>query len=176
MDTLLDPQESIALTKWHIQEKQLDKALIQIKPVIQGEAAEPEALLIAARLYAQLQLFSHAQNLFSQYLEKNGDDSAAKFQLGMSYFDNGDNDKASETWSDILKTEKNHPPALFYSAIVLLQKQDSKSALVHLKNIIASTSSDNLYYNKAKELIIEVEKNSSNVTNINSKEIYKTEH
>lgn len=176
METILDQQESIALTKWHIQEKRLDKALIQIKPVLQNENIEAEALVIAARLYAQLKLFNHAQTCFIKYLEKNKDDTAAQFQLGMSYFDNRDNDKAIEIWSKILEKDENHPPALFFSAITLLQKQDNKAAIANLKKIIDFAEVDNLYYNKAKELIIDIEKNTSNVTQINAKEIYKTEH
>ena len=176
MDSILDSQENIALTKWYIQEKQLDKALLQIKPVIQSEAAEAEALLIAARLYAQLQLFSHAQKLFKRYMENNEQDTAAQFQLGMCYFDSGEQQKALEEWANILKQNEKHPPALFYTAIAQLQQNKTDNALQHLKRILNTAQVDNLYYNKAKELVVQIENQSPNIDNLPTQELYQTEH
>lgn len=176
MDSILDNEENIALTKWYIQEKQLDKALKHIKPVINGKEPNTEALIIAARLYAQLQLFNHAQTLFEKYLEKHSDDINIIFQLGMTYFDNGEQDKALDAWLKILEKAPGHPPALFYCAIARLQKGETELALSQLKHIINTAQVDNLYYEKAKELIVQVETQTPDLDRLTPQNVYDTEH
>ena len=176
MDSILDNQERVALTKWYIQEKQLDKALIHIKPTLDDKDVNSEAILIAARLYAQLQLFDHAQKLFEQHLSNSPEDYNIRFQLGMTHFDNGNLEEALDAWHQILSKVANHPPALFYSAIALLQQDQTEQALVNLKNIINTAQVDNLYYEKAKELVVEVEKQAPNLDKLAAKNIYETEH
>ncbi len=176
MDTILDQKESLALTKWYIQEKRLDKALLQVKPLLEQGKTSPELSLIAARLYAQLGLFEYAEDFFTQYLSTNNNDLAAKFQLGMCFFDNNEIDIALSTWTEILEQQPNHPPALFYSSIVLLQQGNTDKAVSQLKQIINSTPLDNLYYNKSKDLIIQIENQSLDTQSLPSPDIYQTEH
>lgn len=176
METLFDHDERIALTKWHIQEKQLDKALAQIKPVLTEADDHDEAALIGARLYAQLQLFARAEALFKRYLKNHQYDINTQFQLGMCYFDQAENEQALLIWEKILQTNPLHPPALFYSAMVQLKNNKTGEATSALKKIMDSVPMDNLYYNKAKELLVQMDNPASAANNIPVGDIYKTEH
>ena len=176
MDVILDKDERVALTKWHVQEKQLDKALLQIKHVLEEDSEHDEAMLIAARLYAQLQLFGRARQLFEKYLNKHTKDIDARFQLGMCYFDQNDYSNALQTWKGILGTNNHYPPALFYSAITLLRQNKSVEGVTQLKTILATVEIDNFYYNKAKELLMQIENQPSSIASKPVNDVYKVEH
>jgi len=158
-ESALDPEERLALVKWYVDQNRLDSALIEIKPLLVDETSN-EVLITAARLYAQLRLFARAEALFSRYLEIDPGSINARFQLGMSRFDNGDLSAAIDTWQQILATDPHNPPALFYSALARLQNGDAGESGAMLNTILQHTATNNLYHGKARDLLDQLEQNS----------------
>lgn len=175
----LDADERLALVKWYIDQNRLDRALGEIK-VLLDDDADGELLLTGARLYAQLRLFERAETLFTRYLEQNPDSGNARFQLGMTRFDGGDLAGALDTWQQVLEAEPNNPPALFYSALARLQKGEAGESGPMLQQIIDSTRDDNLYHGKARDLLAQMQQSAEPKAGVGSsqtgKNPYATEH
>ena len=180
-----DPDERLALAQWYIDQNRLDNALAEIKGLL-DDKANSQITLTAARLYAQLRLFERAQKLFQQYLEQNPNSTNARFQLGMSQFDNGEAEQALDTWQHLLEAKPENPPALFYSALARLQRGESGEAESMLHTILHHTHRDNLFYGKASDLLdqIRLEPNRIQAANESLAEVdnkagknhYETEH
>ncbi|MFT6102062.1 MAG: tetratricopeptide (TPR) repeat protein [Granulosicoccus sp.] len=183
---LLDHEEMIALVNWHMEQKQFDKALLIIKPLLDIEGITSGVYVLAGRLYAQLGLFSQAESLFKQYLEEHPNDDQVAFQLGMTQFDANKTEDAAATWNTILSSQPHNPPALFYNALAQLRLDNQEKAIINLQTILTQVHTDNLYFGKSKELISELERNprfrgTANKINATenafpSKDIYSIEH
>ncbi len=183
---LLAKYEMLAHTKRYIEQNQLDNALREIKPLL-ATAESQETIVVAARLYAQLQLFDRAQSLFARYLELRPEASHIRFQLGMTQFEVGESEKALATWEAVLTAQPQNPPALFYTALAYLQSKNSEKAIFCLQTILQQIPVDNLYYGKAKDLIGQLEQDpefrnnnrtveSFSASRLADKDIYSTEH
>lgn len=186
LHSLLDNEELIALANWHMEQNQLDKALLTIKPLLDIEGINTGLYVLAGRLYAQLGLFIQAESLFKQYLEEHPDDNQVIFQLGMTQFDSNETEEAINTWKNLLILDPYNPPALFYNALAQLRIYAQEDAIIHLQTILTHVSTDNLYFGKAKELIKELELNptfrgtankvNSSENQFPNKDIYSIEH
>lgn len=186
LHSLLDTEELTALTSWHMERNQLDKALLTIKPLLDIEGVNSGVYVLAGRLYAQLGLFIQAESLFKQYLEEDPDDDQVVFQLGMTQFDSNETEEAINTWKNLLAKQPYNPPALFYNALAQLRINNQEEAIILLQSILTHVSADNLYFGKAKDLIKELELNPTfrgAANKINSadnvfknKDIYSVEH
>jgi tetratricopeptide (TPR) repeat protein len=183
----LDNEEASALVKWHMEQNQLDKALMMTKSLLDGKTVDDEIQLLAARLYAQLRLFEKAQQLFNQYIDKNPTASHVKFQLGMTLFDSEKTEEAIQTWSSILAEQPYNPPALFYLALAYLKQDNKEDAIRKLQTILTNIPTENLYFGKAKDLISGLERdpsfrgaankvNSTKNHTPSAKDIYSIEH
>lgn len=151
--SLFAPDELIALARHHIDNNRLDLALEKLKLVLAGNAPEPEAIAMAARLYAQLGLPRRAQELFQHYLVLHPDAPTEQFQLAMAYFNDGQADQAQALWDSILERDPVHPPALYFSALHQARQGKAQDARRHLDVLLQSAAPSNLYAERGKELL-----------------------
>lgn len=148
---ILELDELIVLAKLDLEANNLSGALIKLKHA-HIKYCEDEVLVMLARLYARLGLFDKATPLFSEYLSNNPDAVVEKFQLGMTHFDNDQFDQALEVFEAIIdKEESNHPPAMFYSTLILTKQNKQDDAVSRLVNILSTVDNKNLFYSRAYE-------------------------
>lgn len=179
-----EPDELVALARLNVERGELDEALWKLKLVIAEENPAPEALAMTARLYAQLGLFERAKPLFQRYLTSQPNAVNETFQFGMVHFDAGQQAEALVIWDALLKTQTTHPPALFYRALALHQLGQLPEARHCLDILLKSAAPDNLYFNRAKELLQSIENMPTGrggtapaeAIRLAPKDAYKTEH
>jgi len=178
-----ESDELVALARLNIERGEVDEALWKLKQVITETNPPAEALAMSARLYAQLGLFERAKPLFQRYLELQPNAVNEIFQLGMVHFDAGQQAEALKIWDGLLKTQPTHPPALFYRALALHQLDQSPEARHSLDILLKSAAPDNLYFNRAKELLQTIENPPAGrvaapteAMRMAPKDAYKTEH
>ena len=147
---LLDLEELIVLAKLDLEANDLSGALTKLK-LAKSKDGDAEVVVMLARLYARLGLFNKATPLFSEYLQDNPDALVEKFQYGMTFFDNKQLSKALEIFESILEQEANHPPAMFYSTLILSEQNKVEDAMAGLENILLTVDSKNLFYSRAHE-------------------------
>lgn len=145
--------ELLALAQLDLEKGNIENALRKLKRLVAAKNPPIEAYTMAARTYAQLGLFERAKALFKSYLKHNPDAIVESFQLGMTHFDAGEKEEAMTIWDAIIKKEPVHPPALFYRGLVLAQQGKTADAKQSLDTLMQSAPADNLYFNRAKELL-----------------------
>ena len=183
---LFESDELMALARLDIERNELDEALWKLKQVIAETNPPIEALAMTARLYAQLGLLERAKPLYQRYLEEQPDAINETFQFGMVHFDAGQQVEALNIWDGLLKSQPTHPPALFYRALALHQLGQLPEARHSLDILLKSAAPDNLYFNRAKELLQTIENLPATLAGRSSapveakrvapKDAYKTEH
>lgn len=181
---VFDLDELVALARQDIERGVLDQALRKLKQVLMDKNPPSEALTIAARLYAQLGLFSRAAVLYQRFLETNPGAVTETFQLGMTQFDAGHTNEAMKIWDGLLREYPTHPPALFYKGLVLARQGQATDAKHVIEILMKSTPMDNLYFGRGRELLQTIDTGlrstapSSSVADTHTlpKDIYKGEH
>lgn len=160
MDTLgsFDQDELTALARIDIQKERVEQGLEKLKRILAGESPSLEAVSMAARLYAQLGLFDHAKPLFEQYLAARPDAVEEEFQLGMVELEKGESELALKIWEDMLRRQPTFPPGLFYSALVLSRQSKIAEARRNLDVLLQTVATDNLYFERGKELLQTLER------------------
>lgn len=150
---ILELDELVILANLDLEANNLSDALIKLK-LAYKKGGKGELLAILARLYARLALFDKAKPLFAEYIRENPNAMVEKFQYGMTFFDSNDLEQALGIFNSILEHEPAHPPAKFYSSLVLLRKEDVKEATRRLEEILSTVDKENLFYQRAKEQLI----------------------
>jgi len=183
---LFESDELVSLARLNIERGEVEEALWKLKQVIAEANPPAEALAMSARLYAQLGLFERAKPLFQRYLVMQPNAVNEIFQLGMVHFDAGQQAEALKIWDGLLRTQPTHPPALFYRALALHQLDQSPEARHSLDILLKSAAPDNLYFNRAKELLQTIENPPATLAGRGAapteamrmapKDAYKTEH
>jgi tetratricopeptide (TPR) repeat protein len=148
-----DADELLALARLAIERNDIESALAKLKQALAVEKPLAEAQSMAARVYAQLGLFERAKDLFAAYIAQQPDALVERFQLGMAHFDLGEIDAALQLWDAVLKKDPVHPPALFYSALALAQRNKLSDAKLSLDKLLQSAAADNLYFGRGKDLL-----------------------
>ena len=154
---LFDREELIALAKEDLSKQQVEGALAKLKAAEKLSDNVDEATGLLAKIYAQIKLFDRAKALFSKYLEHHPQAINERFQLGMVNLDNNDPQTAIAIWEPLLLEDNTHPPALYYSAVALLELNQAVKARRHLEVLLQTAASDNLYFNRAKELLMQID-------------------
>lgn len=157
--SILDNDELLGITRWQLDQGQFGDALVSVKHILERDDKPLEGFRLGAKIYAQLGLFDHAKKAFKTFLDATPDALTEFFQYGMVHYDSGDLDKAIEIWQGILEKEPTYPPGLFYCALGLANKNDTTEALKLLDVLIKSAPSDNLYFERGRELIRSIEQN-----------------
>lgn len=183
-----DAEEFIALARIDVERGQLDEALWKIKQALKAPAPPAEGLAMGARLYAQLGLFDRAKDLFERYLKLEPNAINETFQLGMVHFDAGQTQEAKKLWDELLAKFPTHPPAMFFRALIMARENEAAAAAQLLERLLKSVPADNLYFERAKELLQTIQTGQAPVvqpkangaqkepTRIAAKDAYKTEH
>jgi tetratricopeptide (TPR) repeat protein len=148
----LDGEELLALAKHEIQRGDFERALARLKPLVSLADPPADALAVAARVYAQLGLMERARAAFARYLESHPGAVHETFELGATYFDQGDDPKALEHWHRALSLQPTHPPTLFFSAAALSRAGKGADARRHLDVLFNSAPADNLYVERGRDL------------------------
>jgi tetratricopeptide (TPR) repeat protein len=167
---LLDNNELLAITRWHLSRDDFGQALIYYKLIAKQKNAPDEAFKLGGKIYAELGLFEYAEKSFKKFIDRNPDEITEIFQYGMVHLDKGDTDAAVKIWDDLLLKEPNHPPTLFYSALTLSNNKKSDKAKKHLETLIKTAPSDNLYFEKSRDLLLKIENNLSSIQNMENQE------
>ena len=154
---ILDAEELLVLARIDMERKQMDSALVKLKNAVKLNEEMKEISSTLATLYAQVGMFERAANIYSEILEKEPESVWERFQYGMVQRDLGNVDAALSSWKKVLELDKTHPPALFFCAEAEL-KNNEEEARRYLDILVQSTAADNLYVEKAKELLIELNK------------------
>lgn len=173
--SILDNDELLSITRWNLDQSQFGNALLYAKHLLLREDVPVEAYRLAAKIYAQLGLFNQAKAAFKNFIDESPDALTEIFQYGMVHFDSGDNDAAVKIWKGVLDKETTYPPALFYSALALANQDKTHESLRHLDVLIKSAPSDNLYFERGRQLMRAIEQNQKAPINDKSEEQHQLE-
>jgi len=152
---ILDYEELVALAQIDIDNNALSDALIKLKYANQV-SEDDQSLPMLARVYARIGLFEKAKLFFRKYLDNNPGALIEKFQYGMVHFDSKDDDGALMIFQEILQTEKQHPPALYYTAAIYSRNHNTDKAIQKLEQLLSTVPKENLFYLRAGELLTEL--------------------
>ena len=158
IDNAFELDELVALAKLDIEAGRLEQGLEKLKRAIGLEEVAGEASALLARLYAQLRLFDKAKFYFARFIAANPEAELEIFQLGMTEFDGGNLVEAVNLWGGILERNPTHPPALFYRALAVSEQGLFDEARRDLDVLIKAVAVDNLYFNRAKELLASLDR------------------
>ena len=114
MHDFYDDEELLALARFDLGRDRPEEALWKLKKLLGAAEPSADAVVLAARLYAQLGLIDRAQGLFKRYLELRPGSMQETFELGMTHFDKNDLVPAQARWEEVLNALPTHPPALYY--------------------------------------------------------------
>jgi tetratricopeptide (TPR) repeat protein len=153
----LEPDELLALARRDAEGGRLEEALRKLKPLVGSGEALVEALPLAARIYAQLELTDRAQACYRAFLAARPDAVLESFELGMTHFDKGDTTEAATLWAGVLERSPTHPPTLFYRALLAARQGKTQEARRDLHVLFEANPSDNLYVGRGRELLEEME-------------------
>jgi len=179
-----DGEELLALAQLSFERKDLEGALLKLKGIIERADPPPEAVGLAARVYAQLRLFDKAETLFERYLQANPKALLEQFELGMTRFDAGKLNEALHAWDVLLKEQPIYPPAMFYKALLHARTGKPAEAKQILEQLLKTVPVDNLYFGRGKELLQSIE-SGANPEQASAKKVdgrivppdpYRTEH
>jgi pentatricopeptide repeat protein len=106
-----------------------------------------------ARCYAKLGLFEEAREIFEKFINQYPDAYIERFQLGMVMKDLNQIEAAIKYFDEVIGQQPNFPPAVYYKALIYLEKNDLVSAKFLLAELLELTEADNLYRKLAEELI-----------------------
>ena len=155
-DLPFEPDELLALARSDFEAGRLEDALRKLKALLAEAAPDPEALPLAARVYARLGLMARSRDCFEKYVQARPDALHESFELGMTYFDTGEPARADRIWEGVLERAPTHPPALFYRALHAAREGRAPEARRHLEVLMQAVPADNLYVTRAQELIQEI--------------------
>ncbi len=148
-----DVEESLALARHQVMHGDLEHALDRLKPLATLAQPPADSLVLLARVYAQLGLMDRAQGAFRRYIEAHPGAAHETFELGATYFDQGNDAKALECWGQALAIAPTYPPALFFSAAALSRTGNNADARRHLEVLFNSAPAYNLYVERARDLL-----------------------
>ena len=170
-----DNSELLALTKEDLKHERLDSALAKLKIIYQRTEDVSEATSLLARLYARLNLYDRSIELLEKYCEKFPKDRNELFQLGLCQLEAGITEKAKQIFDTVLESDPFYPPALFYSAVCLVESNETDTAKEKLDKLIRNVNEQNLYFDRAKDLLAKINRTNSNLSDnsdtINTKNI-----
>ena len=155
---ILELDELVILANLDLEANNLSDALVKLK-LAHRKGGKGDLLPMLARLYARLGLFEKAKPLFAEYLQENPDALIEQFQYGMTFFDSNQLDEAHGVFESILEKDPNHPPAMFYSSLILSRQEKIDGATIKLENILATVDKENLFYQRAREQLVELHPN-----------------
>lgn len=154
--TEFDAEELLALARMDVDNGNIAEALYKVKSGLALDSYPDDLIALAGKIYAQMGLFDRAAAYLDEFLAKSPDSITEKFERGMIHLDTKEPQLALETWNDVLQTAPTHPPSLYYCAIANLTLKQVAEANRHINVLLKSAEVDNLYYGKAKKLLVSI--------------------
>jgi len=154
---LLDDDELLALARRDAENSRFEEALRKLKAMITRADGPVDALALAARIYAQLQLTDRAQACYRRYLAARPEAVLESFELGVTHFEKGEGTQAERLWQTVLQRSPTHPPTLFYSAVQAARSGREPDARRHLQVLFQAVPDDNLYVQRGRALLKEMD-------------------
>ena len=154
-----DAEELVALARIDLRQNRQDRALLKLKAAVRQPTCPPAGFSLIGQVYADLGLFSHAQEWLGRYIEQNPKSPTELFQLGLTHLELGDRDQAKALWSSVLELMPNHPPALYFTAVAAALDNRNEDARRDLLQLFRSAASDNQYVQQGKELLSRLDAN-----------------
>ena len=152
-----DAEELLALARLDIDNGNIAEALYKVKSGLALDSYPDDLIALAGRIYAQLGLYQRAAHYLDDYISRCPDSITTKFERGMVELDTNEPALALQIWAGVLQTAPTHPPSLYYCAIANLKLDQVTEANRHINVLLQSAETDNLYYGKAKELLLSLE-------------------
>lgn len=175
-----DGEELLALARLDLEKGAVDQGLSKLKRAVQQPEFPLEVRLELARIYAQLGLRAKARPHYQAYLEARPNDLHVQFQLGMLSFEDGQPDTALGIWERVLQASANHPPALFYSALIAAQRGQYGEARRMLRSAMDVIPAENLYFQRSRDLLVSLDNSERGAKTeplaANASDAYSTQH
>lgn len=151
-----DGVELTALAKVDLENDHLTEALAKLKSATRVEDAPADAWSMLGKLYARLAIFDRAESALATYLTLKPEALQERFEYGLVQYENGNPEGALATWDRVLDGRPDYPPAMFYKAILLIDRDRRDNAIALLQKLIESVDETNLYAGKAREALEEL--------------------
>ncbi|ABC30805.1 tetratricopeptide repeat protein [Hahella chejuensis] len=151
--SLFEGDELLALARLDVDAKRIDEALAKLKRAYQLPEFPPEVESLLAKIYAQLDLLERASFHYESFLARETKAVLERFQYGMVQFEQGIKDRALQVWAEVLEDEPTHPPSLFYASLANVELGNENEARRLIDILLKSAPVDNLYFNRAKTLL-----------------------
>jgi len=92
-----------------------------------------QAMIRLANLYHDIQRYDRAIHYYNQYIDRNPDDPNVRVDLGICFFESGQQDLAIETVQHVIRDFPGHQLAVFNLGIIYLNLGDVESANSHFE-------------------------------------------
>ena len=148
-----DADELVALSRIDLRQNRQDRALHRLKIAVCQSTCPSDGFALIGQVYADLGLFSHAQEWLGRYIEQNPKSPTELFQLGLTHLELNNLDQAKVLWMTVLELMPNHPPALYFTAVAATLDGRNEDARRDLLQLFRNTAPDNQYVQQGKELL-----------------------
>ena len=92
-----------------------------------------QAMIRLANLYHDIQRYDRAIHYYTQYIDRNPDDPNVRVDLGICFFESGQQDRAIETVQHVIRDFPEHQLAVFNLGIIYLNLGDVENANSHFE-------------------------------------------
>ena len=146
-------QEQAAVPQMPTANIQLAGQISELEKHVAANPADLQALLKLANMSHDGRFFDKAITYYKRYLDKNVKDANARVDLGICYFENGDNDEAQKQMLTALKYDPKHLQAHFNLGIVNLKARRMQEASEWFKKTIALAPPNSEIGQQAKQFL-----------------------
>ncbi|WP_346837620.1 tetratricopeptide repeat protein [Microbulbifer sp. SAOS-129_SWC] len=115
-----------------VQEQKFEQAVSLLKEYLLEFPQNEVALGMLASTYQQLGMSGDARDNFRKILSFNEENALARFQLGMTYFQEKNWSQALAEWQSLIESGTEYA-SLFYGAMCHLNMGDQESAVKYFK-------------------------------------------
>lgn len=146
-------QEQAAAPQMQAANIQLAGQISELEKQVAANPSDMQALLKLANMSHDGRFFDKAITYYKRYLDKNVKDANARVDLGICYFENGDNDAAQKEMLTALKYDPKHLQAHFNLGIVNLKARRIQEANDWFKKTIALAPPNSEIGQQAKQFL-----------------------
>jgi len=146
-------QDQAAAPQMQAANIQLAGQISELEMQVAANPSDMQALLKLANMSHDGRFFDKAITYYRRYLDKNVKDANARVDLGICYFENGDNDEAQKQMLTALKYDPKHLQAHFNLGIVNLKARRIQEANDWFKRTIALAPPNSDIGQQAKQFL-----------------------
>jgi Tfp pilus assembly protein PilF len=146
-------QEQAAAPQMQTANIQLAGQISELEKQVAANPSDMQALLKLANMSHDGRFFDKAISYYKRYLERNAKDANARVDLGICYFENGNDDEAQKQMLVALKYDPKHLQAHFNLGIVNLKARRIQEANNWFKKTIALAPPNSEIGQQAKQFL-----------------------